>query len=1225
MAPKSLIQWNARSVRPKKHSIISLINEYDPVIFAISESWLVPKTRFTIPNYVCLRNDRADGYAGAALIIKRCIPFSQIPIPNHSEDINAVAAKVFDFTVLSIYISKPCSSLIPDLYYIFSSLPGPILILGDFNAHHTSWGSHKSDLFAVSLLELFDDLNLCILNNGSPTHIVLPNQNPKSVVDLSLSSPSLSLSCNWSTLPDSHGSDHFPILLSFDHNIPEAQYVPSLKFHLSKANWSNYSYSLENKINLFPPISFNNVLLVYSQFESSILSSANANIPQKKPSHYKPSTPWWDQECTDIVRQRSDAEKVYISSMTPENFLNFKKISANAKKTLNSKKRSGWLNFCESLSPKTPPSLVWKQIKRFRKSYSPISLTSNNTSLWLDEFINKLAPTTVPASDLFPSSPSFLPPTNNLDSPFSMDELLCALDGLKDSSPGIDEIPYSFLVQSTEKTKVLFLDLVNYFLSTGFIPPSWKTQIVIPILKPNKNPSDPNSYRPIALSSTLCKITEILLKNRLEWFVENNNILAKSQFGFRKGFSTLDSIAVLTTDIQISFKKKQFLAGVFLDIEGAYDNVILPILRQKLHQLSIPERLTRFICNLLMCRSIQVRVDGSLSSPRSIWKGLPQGSVLSPLLYSLYTYDLESSVNSFCNILQYADDIALYCSSSSISEIECNLNSALYYLHEWLHPHGLSLSVSKSSCVIFTRKRLVPPLNLFYNNDPFPFHDNVKFLGVYLDSRMTGLVHSNYIAKKCEKGVNVLRALSGVSWGAHPFSQKLLYNAVVRSHFDYASFLLEPCNKAGNQVWDRIQSKCLRIILGAMRSTAINALQIESGDPPLHFRKQYLCDRFIWKLFQNSSHPLLARLQILHGLVDNNSAFPLLKSYSFILALPYTLYKSPSNPIFCSPFESLLFRPNIEFFKISKQSPDANHKFNSILAENWNGWTPIFTDASKTSDIENVGIAVWMPKFAIMLCRKCPPVTSTFVGEALALLEAVLYVLSHKLTKSIIFTDSKSCLQALTSNQFRSKVKYPVIIKLKEVLLECKVNDIDVTLAWIPGHSGITGNESADLCAKAAINISSETHELTYSHDIVALARPRLFESWKDFWSMSSRSKGKFYRSIQNDIPPKPWFFKYKDIPKGVTSTICRIRLGHASTPVHLAKIRVRDNSICECGIDEADLDHIFFNCTKNSSLYDNLPPTVPRPTNMQSLLSLISTRFVYVISKFIISNKIKL
>ncbi|XP_045505002.1 uncharacterized protein LOC123701543 [Colias croceus] len=325
---------------------------------------------------------------------------------------------------------------------------------------------------------------------------------------------------------------------------------------------------------------------------------------------------------------------------------------------------------------------------------------------------------------------------------------------------------------------------------------------------------------------------------------------------------------------------------------------------------------------------------------------------------------------------------------------------------------------------------------------------------------MTSLVHSNYIAGKCEKGVNVLRALSGVSWGAHPFSQKLLYNAVIRSHFDYASFLLEPCNKSGNQIWDKIQSKCLRIILGAMRSTAINALQIESGDPPLHFRKQYLCDRFIWKLFQNSSHPLLARLQTLHSLVDNNSSFPLLKSYSFILALPYTLYKSPSNPIFCSPFESLLFRPNIEFFNILKQSPDANHKFNSILAENWSGWTPIFTDASKTSDSENVGIAVWMPKFAIMLCRKCPPVTSTFVGEALALLEAVLYVLSHKLTKSIIFTDSKSCLQALTSNQFRSKVKYPVIIKLKEVLLECKVNDIDVTLAWIPGHSGIT-----DICA----------------------------------------------------------------------------------------------------------------------------------------------------------------
>ncbi|CAG4969984.1 unnamed protein product [Colias eurytheme] len=859
----------------------------------------------------------ADGYAGAALLVNRSIPFSLLPIPNHSPSINAVAAKVFNFTIVSIYISDPNSSLIPDIYYILSSLPSPIFVLGDFNAHHVSWGSHKTDTFSLSLLDLFDDLNLCTLNSGSPTHLVLPNQNPNSAVDLSLSSPSLSLLCSWNTLPNTHGSDHFPILISFEHDVPSPPQSPLLKYRTTKANWSDYSHSLEFQLNSLPFPSLYNPLPIYSMFVSCIISSANNHIPIKNPSTYKPSTPWWDSECTAIIRERSEAEKMYIEQMSMQNFLNFKQISAKAKKLLVSKKRSGWLKFCESLSPKTPPSLVWKQIKRFRSSRSQNNITSSNCSLWLEDFINKLAPPFVPSLENLPAAPSFLPHTNSLDAPFTMDELSCALEGLNDSSPGIDGIPYSFISQSSPKTKLFFLDLINSLFASGSVPESWKSQIIIPVLKPNKNPSDSNSYRPIALSSCLSKITEILIKNRLEWFVENNNILPPSQFGFRKGYSTLDSIAILTTDIQIAFKKKHFLAGVFLDIESAYDNVMLPVLRQKLLQLSIPEKMVRFICNLFMGRSICVRSDNSLSPPRLVWRGLPQG--------------------------------------------------------------------------------------------------------VYLDSRMTGITHSNYISQKCEKGVNVLRALSGVRWGAHPFSQKLLYNAIVRSHFDYASFLLEPMNKRGIQCWDKIQSKSLRIVLGAMKSTAINALQIECGEPPLSLRRQFLCDRFM----------------------------------------------------------------------------NAYHSFQAIVARNWEGWTHIYTDASKISDKENVGIAVWIPKFAIMLCRKCPPITSTFV-------------------------DSKSCLQCILSNQFRIKTKYPVILQIRKSLWECKLKGIEITLAWIPGHSGIPGNESADWGAKSAMRISSESHDLVYSHDLSLLAKSKLMFAWEKSWASTRFQKGKFYSKIQNDIPVKP-------------------------------------------------------------------------------------------------------
>lgn len=167
----------------------------------------------------------------------------------------------------------------------------------------------------------------------------------------------------------------------------------------------------------------------------------------------------------------------------------------------------------------------------------------------------------------------------------------------------------------------------------------------------------------------------------------------------------MDSLAVLTTDIFITFKEKKLLFGVFLDVESAYDNVLLPVLRRKLIQLSIPERLAQFVCNILMERSALIKADNIFLPPRTVWKGLPQGSVLSPLLYSLYTHDLESSVNSFCEVLQYADDLALYVNEQSPEEASNRLNSALFYLNEWLQSHGLTLSASKSSVVVFTKKR----------------------------------------------------------------------------------------------------------------------------------------------------------------------------------------------------------------------------------------------------------------------------------------------------------------------------------------------------------------------------------------------------------------------------------------------------------------------------------------------------------------------------------------
>ncbi|XP_073950950.1 uncharacterized protein [Choristoneura fumiferana] len=600
-------------------------------------------------------------------------------------------------------------------------------------------------------------------------------------------------------------------------------------------------------------------------------------------------------------------------------------------------------------------------------------------------------------------------------------ELLASLDHLKNSAPGPDSIPYAFLAKSGQVTKKYFLDLLNHFLDLGFVPEAWKKQIIIPLHKQGKDPLLPSSHRPIALSSCLLKILEHMIKKRLEWFVESNKILSKSQFGFRRGMGTMDSLSILTTDIRISLSRNEFLVGVFLDVSSAYDSVILSLLRDKLSKLSLPQKLTHFICNFLMERSIEVRHNGSHSTPRLIWQGLPQGSVLSPLLYSLYTHDLDEAVSPFCNILQYADDIALYASSHSVEVATCNLNQALFYL--------------------------------------------------------------------------------------------------------------EPCNKVALGKLDKIQYQSLRVILGAMKSSPTNALQVEATDPPLYLRRQYLADRFFLRLSLLDDHPLLPKLQELSDLITdsgfwfNKNPPCLINSFRKFNNLPDPSFTCSLLPLFAHSYDALIFQPNIILnFGITKNQPGANSSFLHNIENSWQGWSLLFTDASRLMVGGAVGSAVWIPKDSVILSFKCPPHTSVFTGELVAILEAVKYINAHGISNSIIFTDSLSGLQSITANPFSAKINYPLVLLIRQSLFEAHLRNLEISLAWIPSHSGIRGNEVADAYAKEAIEIGSLDHSHCYFYDLFSAAKSDLTSLWLRHYECSLLVKGRHYGDIQPNIPPKPWY-----------------------------------------------------------------------------------------------------
>ena len=702
------------------------------------------------------------------------------------------------------------------------------------------------------------------------------------------------------------------------------------------------------------------------------------------------------------------------------------------------------------------------------------------------------------------------------------------------------------------------------------------------------------------------------------------------------------TVCIFVTDIRLAFSKNKSVLSAFLDIKGAYDNVVISILHKKLNLLHVPEKLTSFIIGMLSERYISINIQDGSQLSRFLWKGLPQGSVLSPILYNIYTFDLDKALNQSINILQYADDLLLYISDQSISSSCNSLTASLGLLKTWLDDNGLELSVPKSTVVLFSRKRTIPEINIIYDNIPMPVSTQCKFLGVVLDNKLTGLSHCEYIAAKCEQNINIMKCLTGVWWGAHPFSLRLIYNALVRSVIDYGSFLLEPCSTTALNRLDKIQSKALRIILGAMKTSPINAMQVECVDPPLHLRRQFLSDSYLFRCIQLGDHPILSKLRSLSEELTSSSYWLqksspcLIKSFHKLLSIESPIHNSGRFSLYTSEYEALTIKPDVRLnLGISKRTFETRHAFNSVLNSEFNSdstvsgsdnWHYIYSDASKRSTNGIVGVGMYHSQYNIVQKVKLPPESSVFTGECLGLYIAVEYVLLLKLKKTVIFSDSMSALQSLCKYLFKTKLVSPLIIETRSLIKKCIDRGYSVIFAWLPGHRGILGNERADRLARDAIECGDKAYYKIYAHDLATLPKMYLRSSWNKLWSAPSNNKGAFYRSVQSEIPLKPWFSKLT-LGKRVSCILTRMRIGHVCTSAHLSKFGIVNSDLCECGEVE-DVNHIFLNCTKydHSQLFEGLIQLlIPLPTSIQILLS-SNNHIVYrLLAMFIVNNDVRI
>ncbi|GFO00797.1 RNA-directed DNA polymerase from mobile element jockey [Plakobranchus ocellatus] len=339
-----------------------------------------------------------------------------------------------------------------------------------------------------------------------------------------------------------------------------------------------------------------------------------------------------------------------------------------------------------------------------------------------------------------------------------------------------------FLRHLPESCLHTLLKLFNNIWTTWDIPPSWREASVVPIPKPGKDPSDPSNYRPIALTSCLCKTLERGVNDRLVHVLESRNLLSNVQCGFRKDHSTLDHLFRLETFTKKAFARKKQVLAFFFDQEKAYDTTWRYGILKDLFDLDFRGRLPIFISNFLKDRHFKVKAENTFSSSYHQENGVPQGSILSPMLFNLKINNIIKSVSKHVNASLFVDDFPIYAEGKHLQHLERTIHLYINNVQKWVSENGFRFSVSKTTCVHFHRQRIYTEPALHLDGQPIPVKGEAKFLGVVFDSKLTFYNYVQYLKKKCLKVLNLLRVVGHTDWGADRATLLKLYRTLVRSN-----------------------------------------------------------------------------------------------------------------------------------------------------------------------------------------------------------------------------------------------------------------------------------------------------------------------------------------------------------------------------------------------------------------------------------------------------------
>jgi len=781
-----------------------------------SESWLKPdilNSEIFPDGYNVYRKDRFDGYGGVFLACHQSLISCELDIPDNSSELCACQIDLPNnskLIVCSVY--RPPSS---DIHYlndlckhlesIKQSHPNAVLwIGGDINLPDINWEDNFVEGHAYPML--FNNTFIDFLNNNGLLQMVNSPTRGNNILDIFITNrPATMQSCE--TIGGI--SDHEAVLTKSFININLQDPSRRLIYLWSKADFNlireNIQLLCQDFMSNYSASTPINVL--WNKF-TDICDHCLRLIPTKTASS-KFHHPWITTYVKRLTRRKQRAYNRAKQTNHPENWTTYFEI----KRLTQQECRKAYNKYISSFidSENNCTKKLWSFIKSKRLDQTGIGPIIYKGETHTDSLSKANAFADYFASVYTQDDPSNIPtlegePFPEIHQiyihPEGVAQLLHNLKPYKAAGP--DNLPSYFLKEVAKEIAPSLCLIFQASLDQGVLPDIWKSASVVPIYKKGKK-EDPSNYRPVSLTCICSKILEHVIYSCIFEHLDRHQILTEQQHGFRQHRSCVTQLISTIHDFAQCLNDKRQCDVLLLDFCKAFDKVPFSRLFYKLYHYGIRGTLLIWIKNFLSNRSQRVILDNKQSSPTDVLSGVPQGTVLAPLLFLIFINDISVNVQS--KIRLYADDVVLYRDIRSIEDCYV-LQNDLDLLAQWSYKWQMMFNPKKCEFLRISNKSTFV-LNTYYiNNHPIKEVTHAKYLGVIIDQNLSWNEHIKQISSKATK----VNAFLYRNLYHCPVNTKLnCYKAMVRPILEYASPIWDPHTAININHLESVQRSAARL------------------------------------------------------------------------------------------------------------------------------------------------------------------------------------------------------------------------------------------------------------------------------------------------------------------------------------------------------------------------------------------------------------------------------